>query len=137
MSTEPQPAARAHEDVRFRTVGPAIESYPSDAEGPVDYLEVVSDRHGPLGYLWASSTQDAAGFVRRADGGDHAANESVAWVRDLRAARARGVPAGELLDFFARTPLPLDPDASHYGRVVPNPRSTASTLSVLRSIAGS
>lgn len=135
MSNHQQPAPRTTEDLHFRLVGAPIETYPDQADGPVDYVEVVSERSGVLGYLWASPTRDAAGFVERPDAGDTGINESISWIRDLRVARAQQIPAADLLDALCRANLPLDPNAWHNGHPDPTSRATASSLQVLHSIA--
>lgn len=42
------------------------DGYPDVTDGPVRYSPVISGEGVVLGYLWASPTEDAAGFVARA-----------------------------------------------------------------------
>jgi hypothetical protein len=77
------------EDPQFRTVW-APDQYRSTTDRPVRLRRVLR-RGAVMGYLWASETDDAAGFVARARAGDDGLNVSVAWVERLRSARAQGL----------------------------------------------
>ncbi|WP_067906796.1 hypothetical protein [Actinomadura rubrobrunea] len=131
---DPRDVRRTTEDLAFQQVGSTIDNYASNTTKPVRYL-VVGGKRGVLGYLWAAEGEEAAGFVYRPDAGDDGPNEGVAWVIELRAAKARGVPASRLLEEFAKARLPVAPDADHLGRIIPGSEGRAPSLDALKAMA--
>lgn len=77
------------QDPAFRTVH-APSRFPSATSSPVR-CRAVTLRGRPVGYLWAATTDDAAGFVVRKAAGADAFNASVGWAERLRRAKANGL----------------------------------------------
>lgn len=77
------------EDPQFRTVY-APPRFPRTTESSVWYVAVVL-RGNVVGYLWAATTDDAAGFVARKEVGADALNASIRWAERLRWAKANGL----------------------------------------------
>jgi ADP-ribosylglycohydrolase len=90
------------EDPGFRTVS-APDGFAWTTTSAVRYVPVV--RVGAvLGYLWAATGDDAAGFVVREAQGEDAFNASVAWVERLRWAKAQGMSPLQALRHWAGAP---------------------------------
>ncbi|MFB4271504.1 hypothetical protein [Nonomuraea sp. GTA35] len=87
------------DDPQFQTVR-MPESYPRTTSSAVRYVPVVL-RETVVGYLWAAVTDDAAGYLRREDGGDDAVNSSIGWIQRLRWAKANGLTPLEALRHWA------------------------------------
>ncbi|MBW8485280.1 hypothetical protein [Actinomadura parmotrematis] len=136
MAIDERDVRRTTADLDLRRVGGA-DRYANRTDGPVRHLTVAAADGTVLGYLWAGEDGASAGFVRRADGGDAAGNEAVAWSHELRAAKERGVPAASLLAEFAAASLPVAPNANHTGRVLPGSERSAPSLDALTSLAAS
>ncbi|MFB4301416.1 hypothetical protein [Actinomadura sp. NTSP31] len=134
MGIDDRDVRRTTENLDLRRVGSAPANYPSRTDRPVGYLAVGAG-DTVLGYLWAADGEDAAGFVRRPAAGDDGANEAVAWTKELRAAKARDVPAARLLDEFAAADLPVADGAWHPGKVIPGSRAEAPSLTALKELA--
>jgi hypothetical protein len=100
--------------------------YLTVADGPVRYLTVVKDGR-PLGYLWASTSDNAASYERR--GFDVEDNEVWGtWLARLAETAAEGVPALEAVRRFAGRP------ADEAGAVAAEERE-APSLEALKEIA--
>lgn len=134
MGIDERDVKRTTENLDLRRVGSAPANYASRTDRPVRYLAVGTGEE-ILGYLWAADGEEAAGFVRRPAAGGDGANEAVAWTKELRAAKARDVPAGRLLEEFAAADLPVADGAWHPGRVVPDSQAEAPSLAALKELA--
>lgn len=77
------------QDPEFRTVS-APPRFPRTTKSSVRYFAVTLRGVG-VGYLWAASTDDAAGFVVRESVGGDAFNAGVQWTERLRWAKANGL----------------------------------------------
>ncbi|MBE1533360.1 hypothetical protein [Actinomadura algeriensis] len=62
--------------------------YPKTTEAPVRYVSVMKDGV-ILGYLWASTADDAASYIYRQSAGDDGVDSGVPWRKALRAG---GIP---------------------------------------------
>ncbi|MEV5483628.1 MULTISPECIES: hypothetical protein [Streptomyces] len=65
--------------------------YESWTDGPVRYAKVLR-RDGVMGYLWAGTAEDAAGYEPRTAAGEAAFEEGVPWLMHFAKARQAGVP---------------------------------------------
>lgn len=107
-------------DPRFRPVH-LPERYAESAAGAVSYRQVV--RGGvPLGWLWASDVDGAAGWVECDSAGADGWNAGTPWLRRLAEAKAAGHTPSEALRRLAD--LPEDERAG----VVSGPEQQAATL---------
>lgn len=77
------------QDPAFRTVH-APPRFPSATSSPVR-CRAVTLRGQAVGYLWAATTDDAAGFVVRKAAGADAFNASVEWAERLCRVKANGL----------------------------------------------
>lgn len=87
------------EDPQFRTVY-APPRFPRTTQSSVRYV-AVSLRGNLVGYLWAATTDDAAGFVARKAVGADALNASVRWSERLRWAKANDLTPLQALRHWA------------------------------------
>lgn len=115
-------------DPLFRPVDPP-ERYAETAMGAVSYRPVARGGE-PLGYLWASDVDGAAGWVECGSAGADGWNAGTPWLRRLAAAKAAGHPPGEALRHLAD--LPEDERAG----VVSGPGARAASLAALTELAG-
>lgn len=79
------------------------ERYARSASGPVSYLRVCRGGE-PLGYLWASDVDNAAGWVDRGAAGAAGWNAGTPWLGRLAASKAAGRTPGEALRDLAELP---------------------------------
>lgn len=85
MSDQPQPPRQAEPDAYEPTTG-----------SPIVYLPVMlGGRH--VGYLWAGEDDRSASFIRRNEFLDEAFETPFVWIRRLREAHARGLPARQAI----------------------------------------
>lgn len=112
-------------DPEFRTLW-APDAYAHTCETAIQYAPAVADGR-TLGYLWASTTGEAAGFVPAEAAGGDGWNSSVAWSTRLRRSKAEGLTALEAL--HAWTDKPEEPRT---GRILPSSAQTAPSIHVLR-----
>jgi hypothetical protein len=117
------------EDPQFQIVS-APDSFPRDTESGVRFVPVT--RQGTLmGYVWASVTDDAAGYIARDAAGDDGFNTGVRWVQRLRWAKANGLTPLQVLTHWAG-----QPEDAATGRISPDAESTGASLAELRAHAG-
>ncbi|MFC4020409.1 hypothetical protein ACFOW4_21035 [Micromonospora sp. GCM10011542] len=90
------------EDPQFRTVS-MPDNYPDSTTSPVRVLPVQLGGR-TIGYLWAAVTDDAAGFVERADAGHLGLNAGIGWVQRIRWAKANQVRPLQILRHWAGKP---------------------------------
>ncbi|REE97158.1 hypothetical protein [Thermomonospora umbrina] len=86
-------ALKAERERRHPSPAPVIRrppGYPRKTDSPVLYVPVVKD-DTVLGFLWAATTDDAAGYVRREWAGPAASQTSVPWLDVLAAAQSEGL----------------------------------------------
>ncbi|MGN9913732.1 ADP-ribosyltransferase [Phytohabitans sp. LJ34] len=107
-------------DPRFRPVH-LPERYAETTTGPVSYRQVVRGGE-PIGLLWASDVDGAAGWVDRDSAGPDGWNAGTPWLRRLAEAKAAGHTPGEALRHLAD--LPEDERAG----VVSGPEREAASL---------
>ncbi|MFE1171714.1 hypothetical protein [Streptomyces sp. NPDC058773] len=67
------------------------QGYESWTDGPVRYVKVLS-RDRVMGYLWAGTAEDAAGYEPRTAAGEAAFEEGIPWLLHFAKARQAGVP---------------------------------------------
>jgi hypothetical protein len=82
---------------------PARHLYGLTAKGHIRYVPVTHSG-GVIGYLWASSAEGAAGFVRRLDAPPVTFRSPLVWSDRLQDAFAVRVPSGEVLCRWAGEP---------------------------------
>lgn len=116
------------EDPQFRTVS-APDDFAWTTGSPVRYVPVAKAGE-LLGYLWAATTDDAAGFVVREAQGSDAFNASAAWVERLRWAKAQGMTPLQALGHWAVTS-----EDGRAGSVTPGAEHEAPDLDSLRRLA--
>lgn len=117
------------EDAVSHEPNPGRETYAPTTDGPVRYAPAVSGDGTVLGYLWAATEEDAAGFVERAAAGTvNATNAAAVWRRRLARAHDRGLPAIAAL----REWIGEDPAAGH----MPDPTDASATTSPEWRLAG-
>ncbi|MGW2888284.1 hypothetical protein ACWDDN_23695 [Streptomyces griseoruber] len=80
---------------------PSQEEYPETTELPVRYF-TVQDKGETLGYVWASSEDNAAGFEPRTAAGERAFEAGREWLLKLREAHGRGLAAASVLSWLAQ-----------------------------------
>ncbi|MEV4437879.1 hypothetical protein AB0K09_02500 [Streptomyces sp. NPDC049577] len=85
-------------DPQFRTVY-APDDYARHTGTAVAYVPVIQEGV-VLGHLWASPTDDAAGFVPAPAAGAAGLNAGVRWIGRLRQAKAEGLTALEALRYW-------------------------------------
>ncbi|MDQ7906558.1 ADP-ribosyltransferase [Phytohabitans sp. ZYX-F-186] len=115
-------------DPRFRPVR-LPERYAEAASGAVAYRPVARGGE-PLGFLWASDVDGAAGWVECGAAGPDGWNAGTPWLRRLASAKAAGRTPGEALRHLAD--LPEDERAG----VVSGPEAGAASLAELTERAG-
>ena len=131
-------SGRLAEDLQFRVVDEIVE-YRKDPAGEVVRVPVVRLAEGQdrvqqdvLGFLWFSDTEDAAGYLPRAQMAPDSFNSSVIWIERLRSAKKRGLaPTAALAEFIN---LPTDPA---WGQIVDAEPEVTASLSDLKKFAGS
>ncbi len=131
-NTPPLPS-RMTEDLRFVPVDTG-EDYAREASGSVQYVAVANGRSGLIGYLWVADADGAAGWKPRPAAGEDAYNGSMAWIRRLREAKARGLVPSRALEELALAPPPEDPVA---GGVVDGSLAQVPDLAALTELAAS
>ncbi|OLT23508.1 hypothetical protein BJF79_45955 [Actinomadura sp. CNU-125] len=104
--------------------------FPKTTEGPVRYVSVMKDGD-ILGYLWASTADDAASYMYRVAAGDDGFNSAVPWRRALRAALEYGMTPMQALHHAIGTPQ----DDRAGGIPTDTLINEAPNLAALRSIA--
>ncbi|MEH1165542.1 hypothetical protein V6V47_09155 [Micromonospora sp. CPCC 205539] len=90
------------EDPEFRTVS-VPDNYPDSTTSPIRVLPVQLGGR-TIGYLWAAVTDDAAGFVERADARHVGLNAGIGWVQRIRWAKANQVRPLQVLRHWAGKP---------------------------------
>jgi hypothetical protein len=114
-------------DPRFRPAD-VPERYAETATGAVSYRPVV--RGGdPLGFLWASDVDGAAGWMECGTAGPEGWNAGTPWLRHLASSKAAGRTPAEALRHLAE--LPEDERAG----VVGGPEREVSSLAELADLA--
>jgi hypothetical protein len=116
-------------DPLFRPVD-LPERYAETATGAVSYRTVVRGGE-PLGFLWASDVDGAAGWMECGSAGAAGWNAGTPWLRRLAASKAAGHTPGEALRHLAD--LPEDERSGAVG----GPETEASSLADLADLAGS
>ncbi|BCB82515.1 hypothetical protein GCM10022251_69730 [Phytohabitans flavus] len=89
-------------DPRLRPVHPP-ERYADTASGAVTYRPVLRDGE-PLGFLWASEVDGAAGWVDHGAAGASGWSAGTPWLRHLAASKAAGHTPAEALRHLADLP---------------------------------
>ncbi|WP_336206951.1 hypothetical protein [Nonomuraea sp. LPB2021202275-12-8] len=120
MSREDEP--------RFRTTF-SPESYARTTDSAVRFVPVGMGGT-VLGYLWASTTDEAAKYVARRDAGDAGVNAGVAWVQRLRWAKATGLTPLQALRHWAG-----QPEDTRAGRIDPDTERVLPSLRALEDLA--
>jgi ADP-ribosyltransferase exoenzyme len=115
-------------DPRFRPVH-LPERYAETATGAVSYRPVVRGDE-PLGFLWASDVDGAAGWVEHGGAGPDGWNAGTPWLRRLAEAKAAGREPGEALRHLAELP------GEERAGVVGGPEREAASLAELADLAG-
>lgn len=87
--------------------GPLPGTYTPTAKGPVRYLPVTLGGQ-VIGYLWASPTSNAAGFVRRMQSAEQAFRAPLTWSDRLRKSYAEGLAPTDALRHWIG--VPEDPE---------------------------
>jgi hypothetical protein len=104
--------------------------YRLSAEESIRYLPVTLEGE-VIGFLWASPTEDAAGYVRRLDTSERAFRSPLTWSNRLREAYAEGAPALEALRRWVGAPE--DPEGG--GIAVEAQEREAASLADLYEVA--
>ncbi|MFF4182944.1 hypothetical protein ACFYZ9_07130 [Streptomyces sp. NPDC001691] len=99
-------------------------------ESPVNFQEVASDGT-TIGYLWASASDDAAGYEPRTPMGQAALDAAVEWLGRLSEAKARGLSPTRAL-----RELTSSRADSRGGAVTPGSLRTADSLEDLQDLSG-
>ncbi|BCB87917.1 ADP-ribosyltransferase [Phytohabitans suffuscus] len=115
-------------DPLLRPVRPP-ERYAETAPGAVTYRPVLRGGE-PLGFLWISDVDGAAGWVDSAAAGPDGWNAGTPWLRRLAGSKASGRSPGEALRHLAT--LPEDERAG----AVAGPDAEAASLAQLADLAG-
>jgi len=116
------------QDPQFRTVS-APDDYSRTTASPVRYVPVT--RQGrTLGYVWASTIDDAAGYIWRPDELPDSFNTGQHWLHRLRWAKANGLPPLAVLRHWAGAP------EDEHGYVAAEAEQEASSLQALKALAG-
>lgn len=108
----------------------APDRYASKCATAIRYAPAVAVER-TLGYLWASTTEQAAGFVVEESAGDAAFNAAVAWSERLLRSRTEGLTALEAL--AAWTDVAEEPRT---GRIPPGSERTAASVNDLKRHEG-
>ncbi|MEU9099792.1 hypothetical protein [Streptomyces sp. NPDC048361] len=99
-------------------------------ESPVNFFEVASGGTA-IGYLWASASDDAAGYEPRTPMGEAALDAAVEWLGRLSEAKARGLSPTRALHELA-----LSRADTRGGAVTPGSLRTADSLEDLQDLSG-
>ncbi|MFD9630218.1 MULTISPECIES: hypothetical protein [Streptomyces] len=99
-------------------------------ESPVNFFEVASDGT-TIGYLWASASDDAAGYEPRTPLGEAALDAAVEWLGRLSEAKARGLSPTRALHELTSSRAD-----SQGGAVTPGSLRTADSLEDLQDLSG-
>jgi hypothetical protein len=93
--------------------GPVFDSvgYKRSGAEQVQYVPVVADHGGVLGYLWASDADAAASFEPREAADEEGRKAGLVWLDRLHESYERGLPPAQALAVCAA--LPADPVAGH------------------------
>lgn len=105
-------------------------AYEDITDHPVRYFTVRRDDR-TLGYVWASTGDNAAGYEPRTAAGDDAFEVGAGWVLRLREAHGRGLGSLEALDWLHRSPP--SPDLGHFSEDLPQ---LAPSLDALEELSG-
>ncbi|QKV69518.1 hypothetical protein HUT13_12550 [Streptomyces harbinensis] len=109
---------------------PSDDEYPDTTDQPVRYVTI--GRGGQtLGYLWASTGDEAAGFEPRTAAGEAAFEAGAAWLLHLRAAHARGLGSLDALVWAIQ-----NPPRQEAGSAVEQKPHQAPTLDALEELSG-
>ncbi|MFC9943137.1 hypothetical protein [Streptomyces pratensis] len=115
---------------RLRSSIPSSEDeYPETTDHPVRYLTVQREGQ-PLGYLWASVANEAAGYEPRTAAGDEAFEAGSKWLLRLREAHSRGLTALDALDWIAHLP------GTEMGGIASKELTKAPSLDALEEMSG-
>ncbi|GAA2713116.1 MULTISPECIES: hypothetical protein [Streptomyces] len=105
------------------------EGYADETEGNVHYVTVArGDRI--LGYLWEADVDAAAGYEPRSAAGEAAFEAGAFWLARLASAKNRGLSPAEAVRELAAV------DGAGAGCLLPGSDTDATSLSVLRDLAG-
>lgn len=104
--------------------------YKRSGAGQVQYVPVVADHGGVLGYLWASDADTAASFEPRDAADEEGRKAGLVWLDRLHESYERGLTPAQALAVCAA--LPSDPVAGHVPR---NTEPQTTTLDDLREAA--
>lgn len=104
--------------------------YEDTTDHPVRYFTVQRDGR-TLGYVWASTGDNAAGYEPRTAAGDDAFEAGAGWVLRLREAHGRGLGSLEALDWLRQSPP--DPDLGRFSEEGPQ---EAPSLDALEELSG-
>ncbi|MFK0180204.1 hypothetical protein ACIQVR_30025 [Streptomyces xanthochromogenes] len=99
-------------------------------ESPVNFFEVARDGTA-IGYLWASESDDAAGYEPRTPMGKAALDAAVEWLGRLSEAKARGLSPTRALHELTSSRAD-----SRGGAVTPGSLRTADSLEDLQDLSG-
>ncbi|MFD0691556.1 hypothetical protein [Actinomadura fibrosa] len=116
-------------DVPYPDVAPRP-GYETSTRKPVVYLPVTLDGE-LIGYLWAGTTDRAAGFVRRLEAASQSLEASIVWHQRLDEAHGEGLPAREAIRRWVGEPE--HPRAG--GIPAGTPEQDAATLAELDTLA--
>ncbi|MEV8015298.1 hypothetical protein AB0O76_02840 [Streptomyces sp. NPDC086554] len=109
---------------------PTEDEFPETTEHPVRYF-VIRREAETLGYVWASVSNDAAGFEPRTAAGDASFEVGAQWLMLLRDAHNQGLTPLKALEWLAQVP-----HSPEIGSIDEDSPQEAPTLDALEELSG-